>query len=402
MSVFREWLREYRRIFLDPGAVLILVAALVIYAFFYPIPYKAQVLKHVPVIVVDQDQSDLSRRLVRMIDAHELTRVSGEAASMAEAEAAVRAGRAGGVVVIPSDFERAIRRGDQAYISAYADASYFLVYRQVLTGVLESTGTLSAGIEVRRLMSQGMPAERAMRARDPLPLVTRPLFNPTEGYASYVVPAVLVLILQQTLLVGLGMVGGTSREERQAAARDAGGAERAAVKESSALARLVGRTAAYFSLYLVHALFYFGIVYHLFGFPQRADALTLLRFVAPFLLSVIFLGLTIRPLFRSREMGLQVLLFTSLPALFLSGFAWPAESLPRWLAVFSKAMPSTLAIPGVLRLTQMGASLPDVREEWLMLWALAGVYFVTAWIAEWRTGQDFRPSARGGLRRLVR
>jgi ABC-2 type transport system permease protein len=189
---------------------------------------------------------------------------------------------------------------------------------------------------------------------------------------------VLVLILQQTLLVGIGLVGGTVREEKRSGAAD-GRAPR-----GTGLAALLGKALAYYSLYLVHSLVYFGIVYRLFGFPQRADALTLFRFVTPFLLSVIFLGLAMRTLFRSREMALQVLLFSSLPALFLSGFAWPVEALPRWLATFSKALPSTSGIPGVLRLTQMGASLPDVREEWLVLWALCWVYFVVAWIAEAR------------------
>jgi ABC-2 type transport system permease protein len=210
-----------------------------------------------------------------------------------------------------------------------------------------------------------------------LPLVMRSLFNPTEGYAGYVVPAVLVLILQQTLLVGIGLVGGTVREGRKVDAAASGPARR-----GTGLAALLGRALAYYSLYLVHTLVYLGIVYRLYGFPQRSDALTLLRFVTPFLLSVIFLGLAMRTLFRSREMALQVLLFSSLPALFLSGFAWPLEALPRWLATFAKALPSTSGIPGVVRLTQMGASLPDVRVEWLMLWALCGVYFVVAWIAE--------------------
>ena len=156
-TALREWLAEYRRIFLDPGAALILVGALVLYAFFYPIPYRAQVLKHVPVVVVDQDQTDLSRRLMRMIDAHELTRRRRTGRRHGGGGGAVRDGRAGGVVVIPADFERRIRRGEQAHVAAYTDASYFLIYRQVLTGVLEATGTLSAGIEVRRLMAQGMP-----------------------------------------------------------------------------------------------------------------------------------------------------------------------------------------------------------------------------------------------------
>ncbi len=363
-----ELLAEWRRIFLDPGAALILVAALGIYAVFYPIPYRANVLKHIPVIVADEDQSALSRQLVRMVDDDELTHVVGQAGSMAEAETAVKDGRAGGVLVIPAEFERHVRRGEQAYVGAYADASYFLIYRQALTGILEATGTLSAGVEVRRLMAEGVPADQALKARDPLPLVTRPLFNPAEGYGAYIVPAVLVLILQQTLLVGLGIVGGTRRERGLTRVRGTG------------LGALTAHAFAYFALYLVHGLFYFGIVYRLYGFPNRADAWTLFRFGTPFVLSVIFLGLALRAAFRSRETAIQVLLFTSLPALFLSGFAWPTESLPAWLATFAKAIPSTTAIPGFLRLTQMGASLSDVGAEWLTLWELCGAYFVMAWM----------------------
>ncbi len=253
----RTWLSElvaeWRRIFLDPGAALILVGALAIYAFFYPIPYRANVLENVPLVVVDQDQSELSRRLVRMVDEHELTSVAGEVGSLAEAEKAVQEGRAGGVLAIPAGFERRVRRGEQAQVGAYADASYFLVYRQALTGMLEATGTLSAGVEVRRLMAEGVPEDRALKARDPLPLVSRPLFNPVEGYASYIVPAVLVLILQQTLLVGMGLVGGTIRSAGRPFLAAAGARAPACVV-------LTARAFAYFSLYLAHGLFYAGIV----------------------------------------------------------------------------------------------------------------------------------------------
>ena len=404
-----ELVAEWRRIFLDPGAALILVGALVLYAVFYPIPYRANVLERVPVVVVDQDQSDLSRRLVRMVDEHQLTSVVGQAGSLAEAGKAVQEGRAGGVLVIPAGFERRVRRGEQACVGAFADASYFLVYRQALTGLLEATGTLSAGIEVRRLMAEGVPEDRAMKARDPLPLVSRPLFNPAEGYAAYIVPAVLVLILQQTLLVGMGLVGGTRREvyARRSRARLKPCSDRcfqaelslpdrdglaedhrseqgfSPARHGTGLATLTARAFAYFSLYLVHGLFYFGVVYRLYGFPGRADAWTLFRFGTPFLLSVIFLGMVLRAAFRSREMALQVLLFTSLPALFLSGFAWPTEALPAWLAMFAKVIPSTTAIPGFLRLTEMGASLSDVGAEWLTLWGLCGTYFVAAWAVTW-------------------
>ena len=189
----RAFIGEYGRIFRDWGALLILVVALVLYAFFYPIPYTPQVLKEVPVAVVDLDQGAMSRQLVRMIGAHELVRVSAAPSSLANAERSARSGEVGGIIVIPEGFERKIRRGERASVAAYADASYFPIYRQVLTGALEATGTLSAGIEIRRLQAQGVPADAAIKAREPLQLVSRPLFNATEGYGTYVVPAVLVL-----------------------------------------------------------------------------------------------------------------------------------------------------------------------------------------------------------------
>jgi len=390
----RPFVAECRAIFLDPGAALVLVAALVLYAFFYPIPYRSQVLKETPVVMVDQDQSDTSRKLTRMIDAHELTRVVGHAASLSEGENQVRVGRAGGVVVVPAGFERAVRRGDQAFIAVYADASSFLVYRQVLTGAMEATGTLSAAVEIKRLVAAGTPVERALKGREPVQLVSRPLFNATEGYATYVVPAVLALILQQTLLVGIGLVSGTRHESQKrgcaphlsqaantTARPDAPGFSRLPVLVGS-LCSLLGRALAYVLLYLVHVLFYFGVVYRLYGFPQQAGTLALLRFAIPFLLSVTFLGLTLRAVFRSREASIQILLFTSLPALFLAGFAWPVESLPRWMTVVGHGLPSTTAIAGFLRLTTMGASLSQVSHEWLTLWGLSGVYFVTGWIVE--------------------
>jgi ABC-2 type transport system permease protein len=369
---------EYRRVFTDWGALLILVVALILYAFFYPIPYTPEVLKEVPVALVDLDQSEMSRRLMRMLDAHELLRVAAAPASLADAERLAREGIVGGIVVVPEGFDRRVRRSEQATVTAYADASYFLIYRQVLTGAMEATGTLSAGIEIRRLQSAGVPGDAALKARDPLPLVMRPLFNPTEGYGSYVVPAVLVLILQQTLLVGIGLVGGT-RHEREASVPASAGRS-----PFEWLQALVGRALAYLLLYLVHLLFYFGVVFHLFGFAQRGAALTLFAFGLPFLLAVIFLALTVRGIFRTREMSTQVLLFTSLPALFVAGFSWPVEAMPGWMATLAKLLPSTPAIAGFLRLSQMGATLAQVRGEWLLLWALCAMYFLMAWVAEAR------------------
>ncbi|HQP86564.1 MAG TPA: ABC transporter permease [Thermoanaerobaculia bacterium] len=370
-SVLRAFREEVSGALRDPGALLVLVGAIALYAFFYPTPYRREVLKEVPIAVVDLDRTPLSRQLVRFADAHELVRVAAHAGSLAQAEALVRDGKAGGVLGIPEGFEREVKRGAPASVGVLADATYFLVYRQVLTGLAESVGTLSAGIEIRRLTAQGMPEAKARSFRDPVPLVSRPLFNPAEGYATYVVPPVLILILQQTLLIGIGLRGPADL-----------GRLGSGPLVARAAASVTGRTLAFVALYLVHALFYFGVVARLFDFPVRGSAAAAAGLVLPFLLATSFLGLALSVLFRRREAAIQTLLFTSLPAIFLAGFSWPPSALPAWLRVASQAIPSTSAIPALLRVNQAGASLAHVRHELALLWGLAVVFFVLAVLAQ--------------------
>jgi ABC-2 type transport system permease protein len=242
----------------------------------------------------------------------------------------------------------------------------------VATGLLEAVGALSAGIE---------------RRPDPVVLLVRPLFNPAEGYASYVVPAVLVLILQQTLLIGIGLLGGTAAEEP--------GAE---LRVGPTLARLLGRASFHLALYSLHALVYFTVVFRLYGFPERGRTLDLALFALPFLLACIFLAFALSRLFPRRETAMQVLLFTSLPSVFLAGFAWPPEALPAWLRAASLLVPSTSGIAGFLRLSGMGAELRHVAFEWAVLWSLAAGYFAVAWRAERRSEfvLDSHPGAPAG------
>jgi ABC-2 type transport system permease protein len=242
-------------------------------------------------------------------------------------------------------------------------------------GLTQATGTLSAGIEIKRMQGGGFIEEQAKESRDPLPLVAVPLFNPSGGYASYVVPAVLVIILQQTLLMGIGMLGGTANERHRLSG--SGGS----TAPGKVIPSVLGKAAAYFSIYFFNATYYFVVLPRLYRFPLRVNPLDLAMLVLPFLLAVIFLGLALSRLFQHRESSMLALLFTSLPSLFLVGFSWPKESIPPWLRGLSYLLPSTAGTDGLLRINQMGASLRDVRFDWLVLWGLTGVYFLLACVS---------------------
>lgn len=370
---FRSMLREYRAVLGDPAVRLIFVAGMVIYTMFYPVPYLREVLREVDIIPVDQDLTPLSRKLTRWVDAAEETRLTEPARDLEEARRRMLNGEARGVLVIPAGFERDILRGEQAVVQVYGDASYFLVYRQIYSGVYRAAATLSAGIEIRRLTASGLPEKEAYKAREPFGVIGRPLYNPFGGYSVYVVPAVLMLIIQQTMLLGIGLLGGTRNELRGEKAAEE-------VRRSGPLAVLTARTAALVSLYMLYPVFYLAVVYTFYGLPREGNPITVLVFLLPYVISIALFGQMLTAFFTERETALPVLLFTSVPAVFLMRFAWPPEVLPGWIRAVSLLLPSSTGGVGFVRVNQMGASLFEVRREWLILWALCGLYLVLAWL----------------------
>ena len=372
---------EYRAIFTNPGVMLIFIGGFLIYPLFYPYPYSKEVLKEVPVVPVDLDGTTLSRKLVRWADATEEVSLLPPCQDLAEAHGLVLNGTAQGIFVIPPEFERSVLRGEQAYVSVYGNACYFLIYRQLYTGLYKATATLSAGVEIRRMTAAGFGETHARAARDPIPVVTRALFNPAGGYATYVVPAVLILVMQQTLLIGIGTLGGQRNEEFVSAPPPPAG------QKESALALLVARTTAYFSIYMLYPIFYLAGTFRLYSLPYTPDPIPMLVFLTPFVLSVTLFGMAFNMLFHARETSIPVLLFTSVLAIFLMGFAWPHEAIPHWLRALSMLIPCTPGALGFIRMNQMGASLQEVRNEWFILWGLCLFYGVLAWL-----GTMYRPA----------
>lgn len=371
----QEWRAEALRILKDPGILLLFFGVQLIYPAVYPLPYRNEVLRNVPIAVVDQDTTPVSRQLIRMVDASETVQVARHFADFETARKTFIQREISGILVVPPDFTRNIRKGRTATLPLYCDGSYFLVYRQVALGVQQSAGTLSAGIEIQRLTASGLTRKQAMAARDPLPLMNIFLFNPAGGYGAYIVPAVLVLILHQTLLIGIGMLGGTQREYGDRANTP---------RNSSATGRILGRIFVYLPLYCLHIVWFFGILFRIYRYPQRADLWELFFFLLPFLLATICLGLCLRHLFRERVSAMMALLFTSIPILFLSGFSWPVEAIPQPLRILSQLLPAMPGIAGFLKLNHMGAEFSTIGPEFMHLWLQALTYFILACIISWR------------------
>jgi len=366
-ALARCFWQTLRRIAGETETVVLLVAASILYALFYPTPYMRQVLRDLPVVVVDRDHSALSRQLTRWVDASEAASVTARSNDLDAAQDSLRAGSAGAVLLIPKDFERHVLRREPAYVEAYADASYFLVYSTAIRAINGAVGALSSGISVRRLEASGLTAQAAVRRARPVTFVPWPLFNPLAGYGTFVVPAVFILILQQTLLIGIAALRVAEREKGESG-------------NEPLWAILGGKLGATALIYLGHAVFMFGVVFSLYGFPMRASWLEVFIFLVPYFAAVTLLGLAVAELFDRPESSTVALAAMSLPALFMSGISFPVEVQAGWVRALAVVLPSTFGIQGFLQLAEMGARFDQTLRPWGALWIQVVVYWSLAWL----------------------
>jgi ABC-2 type transport system permease protein len=355
---------EAIRILKTPTAFGLIVLAPVIYGALYPQPYLGQLVRKIPIAVVDRDRAQISRDIVQTLDADQSLEVAAEPATLADARRMLAERRVFGVLEIPPGAERDILKGDDAHLPAYVDSTYLMLYSKVLAGISESVANVSAALQTRGARLDGSLAHHALAAAEPVAVLSQPLFNPVGGYASYVVPAAFVLILQQTLMIAVTTLGGGS------AWRLPGAAPRLRFALSAPLGRALAHvafSAPGFALYLY-------VLPRFYGFTASATPLTLAVIALPFALAISFLGQCLGVLVERREAAVLVLIGVSLPLFFLVGVAWPQQQIPRVLAAAAQFVPSTTGIEALLQANQMSASLSDVAGELETLWSLAALY----------------------------
>lgn len=364
---------EIRAIFCDAGAMLILVFAMLIYTVIYSVAYGKEVVTDVAIGVVDEDNTQSSQRLIDGIRSGPNTMVAYEPVSMADAEELFYDGDIYGVVYIPSGYEQRLLSGRQANVGVVLDGSHLLLYRQVLEQAAADILTQGAGVEVSRLMASGVDASFIKGIVEPVIYDSHTLYNPTLGYGSFVMPTIVIVIIQQTALIGIALV---------AVRRRSRGEVHAPGTISSAAVKVMAKILVYTILYGVSLTIILGVVWPIFGFPYTGRTQDVVLLMLIYCIAVISLSLTISHLFRRREAPIIILLWCSVPVLLLAGLSYPKEAFPSWLYALGELLPSSSAVRAFVDIGTMGASLADVSAELRMLLCLAVGYLLTAIIAE--------------------
>lgn len=377
-DLFYIWKREFKTTFRDQGVLIFFIIVPLMYPLIYGFIYTNEVVREVPTIVVDNSRSAISREFIRKVDASADVEIKSYCSSMDEAKQMMKERKAYGIIYIPRTFNADIARGVQTHISIYCDMSGLMYYKSILSTTTLVSLDLNKNIKISRAANTTNRQDEL--TAHPIEYEDVAMFNPQNGFAAFLIPAVLIMLIQQTLLLGIGLSAGTAREHNRF--KDLVPINR---HYNGTLRIVLGKGLSYFMVYSIVSVYVLCVVPRIFSLNQIGDWSTLLLFMLPYLAACIFFAMTASIAIRNRETCMLIFVFTSVPLLFISGISWPGAAIPQFWKVVSYIFPSTFGVNGFVRINNMGATLNEVKSEYQALWIQAGFYFLTTcWVYRWQ------------------
>lgn len=375
ISTYKVFLREFKLVTKDMGIILFLVFLPLAYPIIYSLIYNPEVVRDVKMIVVDNDRSALSRELVRNLDATQEIWIKGYAADMNEARHAMSDHKCYGILEIPADFGRKCNSGEVGNAVIYSEMSLLLRYRGFL--VASTNVSQAMGAEIQHAdINRSLPLAETIATGDPMPVANISMGNIESGFDSFIMPGIVILILQQCIILAIGMAGGARHESPLITGYDSYN------ESTSVVGSLIGKVLAYFTIMIVPAIFLIHYVPLIFSFPMAGNIGEEFLFIIPLILSSIFLAFSLQGFVRERESIFVLWVVTSVFFLFLSGLTWPRYAMSPFWKFLSDLVPATWGVEGFIRMNTNGASLAQVSADYTSLWWLTLLYAITAYCSQ--------------------
>lgn len=370
----RVFCNELRLILHDGGVLLFFIVLPLAYPIVYTLIYNTEVVRELPVAVVDNSCSPESRDFVRRADTSPSIEIYDYCPNMSDAKKLMAEGKVYGIIKIPGDYAKSMGRGEQAHVEFYSDMSLLLRYRTFAAALTELQLEVISEITADRVAMAGGEAVVGDEAGLPIESHSYFLGDSEQGFASFVIPGIVILILQQSLILGIAMLGGTSRERR----RRNGGIDPEEVRGAGAWATVWGKTLCYTLIYIPLSLYILHLVPLIFNFPHYGTPLEYIVFVLPMLLATAFLGQSLNIAMKERESAFILVVFTSAIFMFLSGLTWPRYAMSALWKVAGAFIPAVWGVDGFVRINSNAASLGEVAGDYYALWILTFVYMLIA------------------------
>lgn len=395
LSFLQILLCEYKAILSNKLVVMVVFIGSLVYGVLYPMPYLNDIVTKQRLVIIDEDKSDLSRRLIFLASSTPQIALLEEVDSISKAQSLIEAFEADGVMLIPKGFEANAKKGVGSVVSYMGNASYFLIYGAIVEGVHNAINALSDELRKEK--------EPSLRSSEIITLESIPLYNTNLGYANYALAAVLVFILHQTSIAGSGILSAYQNRVRkekwqklEKMREQSGGNIGGNIRLESSVdfgvecgeyfevvpiwKLILSRILAFVGIYSVLFLLYFGVLFPTLGIHIHASASDFWCFSLPFMACCVACGVALGSFFSDESIPTQVIFVSSMPLVFIMGFIWPSELLPAFLRELSYLIPAFHGIRGLISLNQMGAEFASVMGHFFAFFIIGGFCFLLAWL----------------------
>ena len=363
---------EFRAIGSNIPILIVLILGNIGYGFLYNLLYDTNVYREAPIAVVDMSQSDISRHLTDYIDATQQVKIVAETQNYQEAEKMLIEKDVIGFLYIPSELKTNIMQGRQSECVIYGSTLSFLDYLNISEAVNFACLQINSELLPDMIKSLNMIDVLFLVNGKAVNIVTEALYNSSEGYGTYLIPPVMVIIIFQTLMICVAMMSGHENESGRLNSQFIVGQRHAAFKI------VTGKAFCYVTIYLIFAVFFLGFLPPLFKLPHLGNFFEILVLMVPYLFASVFFCLMLSPLFTDSDMPLFLIVFMSVPLVFLTGISYPLELMLLYWKVFHYVIPTAPATLAFVKLDCMGGDLSNARPEMINLWIQCLVYYVAA------------------------
>ena len=349
--------RETGRMRRQPMYATLLVILPILSFLFFALLFEKGVARDIPIAVLDEDHSALSRKVTQMIEDTPTAQVAYGIQSMDEGERLMREGRIQAIVQIPAFFEKDILSNRQTHLEAYISGANISVNGLLSKDIQTAVTTFGAGIQLQLLTKQGLTERQAMAQLQPVRFDRHILFNPYINYGYYLSPSFMPMML--LIFVVLVTVFSVGSELKHATAR-----EWLHTANDSIGAALVGKLLPITTAMFLLSLIMLTIIFKIVDVPLNGNLTVILLGTLLFILSYQSISVMIVAVVANLRLSLSLGGGYSVLAFTFSGLTFPVMAMYPAMRVVSKLFPFTyytdLCVDQLLRGAPVVRSLPDL------------------------------------------
>lgn len=331
--------REFQLFWSNSVLRLLFIGAPVLYGVLFGFVYQKGKVTDLNILVVDQDNTPLSNRLVDMLNDNEVLHVVEVKPERLNLKQDLIRLDGQAIVVIPDRFEADVLQNRSPEVNVEINLANILTANYASRSIQLVLGSLNAGLEMEALRKRGTPEYALQGKYEAFGTNYVRLYNRSSNYMSFLWPGMLATIVQQVLLLALALSfaqeyeRGTFKSELL-------------VKTRSPLIAILVKCMPYWLMMIPIGMFFWGLqqYFHVPLIPNQA-APSLLLF-ALFIAASSFMGILVSVLIPSQLKATEVLMVVATPSFVLSGFTWPLSQMPRWVAMVADIIPLTHFLGG--------------------------------------------------------